>query len=444
MRTRLFRTSFATSQTESFCEHARVAGNHGERCSFSEITGEEIVAVDKPVVARVQTVHVRGGSAIRRPLIILSVCAIASVGYVARDFLIPTAGAIVLALMLTPVANTLERIRMPSTLAAAVSVLLLTLVIAGILSLAIPSIADWAAQAPYLTLTLQRKLEGLRKSLVFMQELTNKVEQATNVAGAAKTMEPDKVVVTSRSLLGQLASTTPAVILQIGYAGVLAFMLLAHRNDHRRQILRVAADFNTRVRLARVMRDINDRVGHYLFALAVIYTGVALLSTVALALLGFPNAMMWGAFMGIASFVPFVGPPVVIGLVALVGLLTFEDWPRIAAVPAILIVVHFTESQFVTPAFVSRRCALNTVAVFVTIALLGWMWGAIGAIVAVPLLILISTISAHLPSLRWLEVLLSDDRPVAERIAVKPPLASRAQPVRSHERQPRRRLAAAK
>ena len=400
--------------------------------------------MDKPGAARVQTVHVRGGSAIRRPLIILSVCAIASVGYVARDFLIPTAGAIVLALILTPVANTLERIRLPSTLAAAVSVLLLTLVIAGILSLAIPSIADWAAQAPYLTLTLQRKLEGLRKSLAFMQELTSSVEQATNVAGAAKTVEPDKVVVTSRSLLGQLASTTPAVILQIGYAGVLAFMLLAHRNDHRRQILRVAADFSTRVRLARVMRDINGRVGHYLFALAVIYTGVALLSTVALALLGFPNAMMWGAFMGIASFVPFVGPPVVIGLVALVGLLTFEDWPRIAAAPAILIVVHFTESQFVTPAFVSRRCALNTVAVFVTIALLGWMWGAIGAIVAVPLLILISTIAAHLPSLRWLEVLLSDDRPVAQRIAVKPPLASRAQLVRSRERQPRRRLAAAK
>ena len=57
------------------------------------------VAVEKPVAARVQTVRVRGTSAIRRPLIILSVCAIASVGYVARDFLIPTAGAIVLELM---------------------------------------------------------------------------------------------------------------------------------------------------------------------------------------------------------------------------------------------------------------------------------------------------------------------------------------------------------
>ena len=77
-------------------------------------------------------------------------------------FLILTLGglSVLLALILTPVANTLERIHLPPTLAAVVSVLLLALLIAGILSLVIPSIADWAAQAPFLTLTLQRKLLG--------------------------------------------------------------------------------------------------------------------------------------------------------------------------------------------------------------------------------------------------------------------------------------------
>ena len=393
--------------------------------------------------ALVPTVHVRGNSAIRRPLLILAVCAIAAVGFVARDFLIPTAGAIVLALILTPVANTLEWLRLPPTLAAVVSVLLLALVLAGILSLVIPSIADWAAQGPFLTLTLQRKLEGLRKSLAFMQELTSKVEQAASATAAQPTETAQKVVVNDHSLLGQLASTTPVVILQIAYAAVLAFMLLAHRNGHRRQILRIPASFETRVRLARMMRDINDRVGHYLFSLAAIYFCVAVLATVALAFLGLPNAMMWGVLMGVASFVPFVGPPVVIALVTLACLLTFEDWPRIVAAPAILALVHFAESQFVTPHFVSRRCALNTVAVFVTIALLGWMWGAVGAIVAVPLLILLSTIAAHLPSLRWLEVLLSDDRPVSPRVAQRPPLASRGYK-RSPQRQPRRRLVEAK
>ena len=398
--------------------------------------------VDQPV-AHIPVVRVRGNAAIRRPLIILAVCAVAAVGYVARDFLIPTAGAIVLALILTPVANTLERARLPPTPAAVVSVLLLALLLAGILSLVIPSIADWAAQAPFLTLTLQRKLEGLRKSLAFMQELSNKVEQAASAAAAKPAEAPQKVVVTDHSLLGQLASTTPGVILQIAYAGVLAFMLLAHRNSHRRQILRIPSNFETRVRLARMMRDINERVGHYLFSLAAIYFAVAALATVALALLGLPNAMMWGVLLGIASFVPFVGPPVVIGLVALASLLTFEDWPRIVAVPAILTAIHFAESQFVTPAFVSRRCALNTVAVFATIACLGWMWGAIGAIVAVPLLILLSTIAAHLPSLHWLEVLLADDRPVSRRVSRLPPLASRGYKP-TPARQPRRRLVEAK
>jgi predicted PurR-regulated permease PerM len=421
--------------------------NRVDRTAFSVIVGCE--AVSEPKAIRYPTVHLRGGSAIRRPLIVLAVCAVAAVGYVARDFLIPTAGAVVLALMLTPVANTLERLHLPVALAAAASVLSLTLLVAGLLAVTIPSIAAWAEQTPFLTLTLERKLEGVRKSIAIVQELTNRVEQATTAPPSDRPAQPapEKVVVSQHSLLGILASTTPAVVLQIGYAGVLAFMLLAHRNTHRRQLLRIPVSLPTRLRLARMMRDINERVGHYLFSLAAIYSCVAVLATIALAVIGFPNAIVWGAAMGLASFVPFVGPPIVIGLVTLVGMIAFDDWPRILAAPAALLIIHFSESQLVTPAFVSRRCALNTVAVFASIALLGWMWGAVGAIVAVPLLILLSTIAAHLPSLRWLELMLADERPVSERIAVKPPLASaRGRPTGAGgmARQPRRRLVAAK
>ena len=167
----------------------------------------ELEATDE----RFPVVHVQGNSAIRRPLIILAVCAVGVVGYVARDFLIPTAAAIVLALMLTPVANTLERVHLPPTPAAVVSVSLLALVVMGMLSLVIPSIAAWAAQAPYPHLTLQRKLEGLRKSLAIVKQVrTSKVEQATSATAASPAAPaPEKVVVHEQSLLGQLASTTP-------------------------------------------------------------------------------------------------------------------------------------------------------------------------------------------------------------------------------------------
>jgi predicted PurR-regulated permease PerM len=381
---------------------------------------------------------------IRRPLIVLAVCAVAVMGYLARDFLIPTAAAIVLALMLTPVSKSFERAHLPPTPAAAASVSLLALAVVGLLAIAIPSISSWASQAPYLTYTLERKLEGVRSSLALVKQVSEKVEQAAATPpGPTTAAPPEKVVVREKSLLGEIVATTPIVIVQIAYAGVLAFMLLAHRNSHRRQLLRMPGTWGTRMRLARMMRDINDRVGHYLFSLAVIYSGVAMLSTAALALLGFPNAILWGIVMGLASFVPFIGPPVAIGLVALVGLVSFEDWLHVLGPPLALCVIHFTESQLVTPMLVSRRCALNTVAVFVTIALLGWMWGAIGAIVAVPLLILISTIAAHLPSLRWLELMLSDERPVSTRMAAKPLLASVARPP-APPRGQRRRLAAAK
>ena len=381
---------------------------------------------EKPVV-RVPTVHPRGGSAIRRPLIVLATCAVGVVAYLARDFLIPTAAAIVLALILTPVAKKFERLRLPPTAAAGASVSLLALVVMGLLVVAAPAISSWAEQAPYLTYTLERKLEGLRKSLAIVKQVTDRVEQAAQAQPSQATADqkpPETIVLRDKSLLSEVVSTTPALLLQIGYAAVLSFMLLAHRNDHKRQILRVPINFNTRVRIARVMRDINERVGTYLFALVIIYSLVAVASTVVLALLGFANPILWGVLMGLASFVPFVGPPVAIGLVAFVALLTYEDWMHMLAAPVALMAIHFVESQLITPAFVSRRCALNTVAVFAGVAFLGWMWGAVGAIVAVPLLILVSTVSAHLPMLRWLEVLLSEDRPVSERLAVKPPLAS--------------------
>jgi predicted PurR-regulated permease PerM len=314
---------------------------------------------------RYPVVHMHGGSAIRRPLLVLAVCGVAALGYLARDFLIPTAGAVVLALMLTPVANVLDRLRLPAAASAAASVTLLALGLVVLLAISIPALTNWLEQTPLLTYSIERKLEGVRKSVAFLQEVSKQVEQAASAAAPATPTAPppEKVVVREGSLLASLASTTPGLVLQILYAAVLAFLLLAHRNSSRRQIMRIPASYPMRMRLARMMRDINERVSQYLFSLAVIYTGVAACSTVALALLGFPNAIVWGALMGIAGFVPFIGPTVTITVVALVALITFDDWPRIIGAPAALLVIHVVESQFITPVLVSRRCALNTVAV---------------------------------------------------------------------------------
>ena len=158
---------------------------------------------------RFPVVHMHRGSAIRRPLIVLAVCAVAAVGYVARDFLIPTAGAIVLALILTPVANTFDRLRLPPSLSAAASVFLLAMGLAALLAISIPALTNWIDQTPYLTYTLERKLEGVRKSIAIVQEVSKQVEQAASAATptAPATTPPEKVVVREKSLMAELAST---------------------------------------------------------------------------------------------------------------------------------------------------------------------------------------------------------------------------------------------
>jgi len=92
-------------------------------------------------------------------------------------------------------------------------------VVAGLLVISAPALSSWAEQAPYLTYTLERKLEGLRKSLAFVKQLTERVEQATQapqLQAAAREEPPAQVVVREQSLISQLMSTTPAVLLQIG------------------------------------------------------------------------------------------------------------------------------------------------------------------------------------------------------------------------------------
>src|SRR5215467_8046441 len=157
--------------------------------------------VDGPITnkkseARYPVVHIQGGSAIRRALLVRAVCACAALGYLARDFLIPTAGAVVLALILTPVANTLERLRLPPIAAAAASVTLLAMGFAALLAISIPALTNWIDQGPFLTYTMERKLDGLRKSIAIVQEVSKQVEQATSAAPTTSTTAakpPEKI-----------------------------------------------------------------------------------------------------------------------------------------------------------------------------------------------------------------------------------------------------------
>ena len=71
------------------------------------------------------------------------------------------------------------------------------------------------------------------------------------------------------------------------------------------------------------------------------------------------------------------------------------------------------EGQFITPYFVSRRLQLNTVVVFLTVALWAWLWSILGMVVAVPMLVVMRVLADHIPGLEKFGNFLAGEEPPA-------------------------------
>jgi len=92
------------------------------------------------------------------------------------------------------------------------------------------------------------------------------------------------------------------------------------------------------------------------------------------------------------NYIPYIGPALVIATLGLVGLLVHPTLSAAAIAPAIYLAVVTIEGQFITPTLMGQRLELNPFAVFLAIAFFAWLWGPLGAFLAVPMLMASSVI----------------------------------------------------
>ena len=101
---------------------------------------------------------------------------------------------------------------------------------------------------------------------------------------------------------------------------------------------------------------------------------------------------MWGGIVALLNYVPYFGPIVAALLLAIGGLMTFNDF-WVAMIPAaIMIGCHLLEANVVTPLVVGHRLTINPVLILISLSFWSWVWGTPGALLAVPLLIIIQTV----------------------------------------------------
>jgi predicted PurR-regulated permease PerM len=117
-------------------------------------------------------------------------------------------------------------------------------------------------------------------------------------------------------------------------------------------------------------------------------------------LLGMPNPLLWGVMVALFNFIPYVGAAVSGIVLTVVAFVTFSDLNDIMLVPLLYFSLETIEGQFITPYLTGRSLTLNPVMIFVSMLLWAWLWGVLGALMAVPILMTLKIFCDHIDSLQ--------------------------------------------
>jgi len=325
------------------------------------------------------------------PMRILVCVAVVFFMQLARPLLLPVALAVAFTFVLSPLVRRLRRLGIPEAVGAAIVVAsVLTGVVLMASTLATPA-AEWLDRAPTTVRQLLDSADKIRSSLF---ELSGGKRSKASVAAAQQRADPIAEKIASEGLtftrvvLGQMFSFA----LEAAATVILLYFLLASEHWLLSRTVEAVRRRRTRALVLGGVRQAQREIGLYLGTMTLINIGLGILTALAMAALGVPNPPLWGTLAALMNYVPYLGPAVVTGTLLLAGSITFGTSADMLGPPAAFLALHAVESNFVTPWVVGRRLRLAPLSVFLSVMVMGWLWGIAGAFVAVPIVLGLRTI----------------------------------------------------
>lgn len=316
--------------------------------------------------------------------------------YFARDFFMPVVLAFLLALTLSPVVRFMGKRGIPAALSATILVLVAFSAIGMTGYLLSGPVVQLIADAPSIGRQVTEKLSEIRRPFEHLLGVFQQVEQLTEVVN-----EPglDKVVVAQPGIISQAAGTVASAATSLAILFVLSLFLLASGTMFYEKIVQSFAKLSEKKRALRIVYDVEREISRYLLTITLINSGLGLAVGLGLWIIGMPNPFLWGVAAGLLNFLPYVGATLTIIAVAAIALVSFDSMSYALVAPACVMLCNIIEGHAVTPFVVGRRLELNAVAIFIAVAFWSWLWGFVGALIAVPLLVAIKVFCDHFESL---------------------------------------------
>jgi predicted PurR-regulated permease PerM len=352
-------------------------------------------AVDEPAGAQVLAETIT----VKRDRLLASLTLIAGIGLIVglpfalregAEFFMPVTAALVVAVALVPLLEWFERRGIPSRGSAGLCVLLfLGLALFAIGSIVVPA-SEWVAQVPSKIPKVRVTLEPV---IQLYKHLDRWINRATSQIAIAPN-QPNRTVSIEQphSALGMLTSSAPHLFIQLFFALLVIFFFLAGWTAMRKKAIVTRGSFEGALTTARVIQQVVDATSTYLGTITLINVGLGTLTAGALWLLGMPSPVMWGGIVAVANYIPYLGPIVCAFLLFAGGLMAYADIWGALAPPAVFICFHLIEANFFTPMVVGHRLTISPLSILISLSFWAWVWGTTGALLAVPLLIILKTI----------------------------------------------------
>ena len=363
---------------------------------------------------------------------LLGVAAVAAVLSIARPVLVPVALAALLAFLLAPVANRLERLGVARTLAMFSIMAGATIGIALLGWVMQRQARELADRLPEYRSNIEQKVEALKslqsgllgRGELALRRLGEKLAESPEPGPDSQTTEPGTaptpVVIHEQPsppitylraavapILGPLA--TGIIVI------VLAGFMLLKREDLRSRIVRLAG-IRMLTDTTEIIDDVAGRMSRFLLLFAVINGSVGVLVGFALFIIGVPNAALWGLLTAVLRFVPYVGVWTAAMFPVALSFAAFPGWNEPLLVIGCFLLVELVTFHWIEPHLLGAGTGISPLALLVTTIFWTWLWGPAGMLLATPLTVCVVVVARHVPKLAFLDVLLSDERPLSPEV----------------------------
>ena len=344
--------------------------------------------------------------------------------YFTQTLIIPLVFSALIALLLSPLVKRLKRWHVPRSLS---SMILLVALVAPF-SLLTAELAEplekWMKILPKLSLQITEEItEFSDKFDIEKQARLQKKEESSSsgfFSWFSSEEEPspkenqnvvgEKIKQNSLDAILSILTAAPIFMAQLFGSLMLILFLLIFGPSLFSVFVNDFPIVTDKKRANALVKRIQQALSDYIITISLINSGLGLITAVAFAFFGIEDAILWGVIVALFNFVPYIGSVISLSILLIVGGVQFGITLAALLPCGLFFIINLTESQLVTPAILGRSMQVNPLIIILWLLITGWMWGILGVLLAVPLLVCIKlTLQQMQVFPHWLKLIEAND-----------------------------------